>query len=324
MVGRIDVHAHFVPPAYREAALAAGHGHPDGMPVIPDWSPGLALETMDRLGVAAACVSVSSPGIWFGDAGAAAALARSVNDSGAELARAYPGRFGFFASLPLPDVQLALAELAYSLDELGADGVVLLTNHAGTYLGDPVLEPVWRELGARQATVFVHPTAPSCVPVLHRDRPYPLMEFLFDTTRAVTDLVLSGALARNPGVHLVVPHAGAALPAMAHRIAGIAGRLLTDEPGSGDMLAALRGFWYDTAGFPLPAQLGALLKLTDPGHLVWGSDWPFTLEGRIRQASAELDASAGGLLTPAQLDAVHSENVAQLLPALSKRAQRNL
>src|ERR1700761_7929020 len=241
MPARIDVHAHFVPPVYREATVAAGHSRPDGMPALPQWSPELALETMDRLRIAAPGPSLSSPGIWFGDAGAAARLARAVNDSGAELARAHPDRFGFFASLPLPDVPQALAELSRSLDELGADGVVLLTNYAGTYLGDPALEPVWQELAARQATVFLHPTGPSCVPVLHRERPYPLMEFLFDTTRSVTDLVLSGALLRHPGVKLVVPHAGAAFPAMAHRIAAISGALLTDEPGRGDLLQALRG-----------------------------------------------------------------------------------
>lgn len=324
MSGRIDVHAHFVPPVYREAALAAGHEHPDGMPVMPDWSPGLALETMDRLGVAAACVSVSSPGIWFGAADAAARLARAVNDSAAELVRSHPDRFGFFASLPLPDIPLSLAELSYSLDELGADGIVLLTNSAGTYLGDPVLEPVWRELAARQATVFIHPTAPSCVPVMHTDRPYPLMEFLFDTTRAVTDLVLSGALVRNPGVKLIVPHAGAALPAMAHRIAGIAGRLLADEPGSGEVLQALRGFWYDTAGFPLPAQLGALLQLAEKDRLVFGSDWPFTLEERCKRTSEELDSAPAGLLTPVELTGLRSGNAARLLPALHKRAAARL
>jgi 6-methylsalicylate decarboxylase len=319
MSARIDVHAHFVPPAYREAAVAAGHSRPDGMPAIPEWSPGLALETMDRLGIAAACVSVSSPGIWFGDAGAAARLARAVNDSGAELVRAHPDRFGFFASLPLPDVPLALTELSRSLDELGADGVVLLTNYAGTYLGDPVLEPVWQELAARQATVFLHPTGPSCVPATHRDRPYPVMEFLFDTTRSVTDLVLSGALLRHPGVKLVVPHAGAALPAMAHRIAAISGRLLTDEPGSGEFLQALRGFWYDTAGFPLPAQLGALLHLAEKDQLVYGSDWPFTAEQMSQRLAAELDAAPPALLSPDELDAIRSGNAARLLPALYGR-----
>jgi predicted TIM-barrel fold metal-dependent hydrolase len=324
MAARIDVHAHFVPPAYREAAVAAGHSRPDGMPALPEWSPELALETMDALGIAAACLSVSSPGIWFGDAGAAAKLARAVNDSAAELARKYPDRFGFFASLPLPDVPAALAELSRALDELGADGVVLLTNFAGTYLGDPALEPVWQELAARQATVFLHPTGPSCVPVLHRDRPYPLMEFLFDTTRSVTDLVLSGALLRHPGIKLIVPHAGAAFPAMADRIAAISGRLLTDEPGSGEFLQALRGFWYDTAGFPLPGQLGALLHLAERDQLVYGSDWPFTAEQVAQHLAAALDAAPAALLAPGDLDAVRSGNAARLLPALYQRAAGRL
>jgi len=143
------------------------------------------------------------------------------------------------------------------------------------------------------------------------------MEFLFDTTRSVTDLVLGGALERYPGIQLIVPHAGAALPAMAHRIAGIAGRLLTGEPGHRDVLAMLRTFWYDTAGFPVPAQLSGLLHIADRDRLVWGSDWPFTLEARVAQASAELDGT--GLLSLAELDDVRSRNAAHLLPGLHSR-----
>jgi predicted TIM-barrel fold metal-dependent hydrolase len=315
---RIDLHAHFIPDIYREAAVAAGHEHPDGMPEIPTWSPELALEVMDRLDIQAACVSVSSPGVYFDDADKAVRLARRVNEEGAALVADHPRRFGFFASLPLPDVDAALAELAFSLDELNADGVVLLTNSSGTYLGDPKLDPLWRELGRRGATVFVHPTAPSCQPVTATRRPEPIMEFLFDTTRAVTDLILSGALVRNPDVRVIVPHAGAALPAMAHRIAAISQRLQSHEPGSSDVLGSLRSLWYDTAGFPMPAQLPALLHIAQLDHLVWGSDWPFTLEAMVARASAALDAA--GFLSPDQLGQIHHGNAAALVPSLFARA----
>jgi hypothetical protein len=111
---------------------------------------------------------------------------------------------------------------------------------------------------------------------------------------------------------------------MAHRIAAISGRLLTDEPGSGEFLQALRGFWYDTAGFPLPAQLGALLHLAEKDQLVYGSDWPFTTEQMSQRLSAELDAAPPALLSPDELDAIRSGNAARLLPALYKRAAGRL
>lgn len=79
--------------------------------------------------------SVSSPGVHFGDPAAARAPARGVDEDGAAVVRARPGSFGLFASLPLPDVDAALAEPAYALDVLGADGVVLETNTHGVCLG---------------------------------------------------------------------------------------------------------------------------------------------------------------------------------------------
>src|SRR5882757_629940 len=133
---RIDVHAHFLPPFYREALIAAGHEHPDGGAAIPAWDEQRALDTMDSLGIDTAVLSISSPGVHFGDDRAAAELARRVNDEAARLVAEHPGRFGFFASLPLPDVPGALTELDRAMGELGAVGAVLESNHHGQYLGD--------------------------------------------------------------------------------------------------------------------------------------------------------------------------------------------
>ena len=99
-ISRIDVHFHYLPDFYRQALADSGHSRPDGMPAIPAWSEASALETMDALGVQSALLSVSSPGIHFGNDAAALALARRINDEGARLKRAYPSRFGFFAITP--------------------------------------------------------------------------------------------------------------------------------------------------------------------------------------------------------------------------------
>jgi hypothetical protein len=76
----------------------------------------------------------------------ARALARRCNELAADMIRACPDRFGGFACLPLPDVDGALAELAYALDDLRLDGVVLFSNARGTYLGDPHFTPLFDEL----------------------------------------------------------------------------------------------------------------------------------------------------------------------------------
>jgi 6-methylsalicylate decarboxylase len=160
--GRIDVHSHFLPDFYREAATAAGHAQPDGIAELPAWTAAGHVAVMDRLGIATSLLSVSSPGVHFGDDGAARDLARQVNEEGRHAMEAYPGRFGLLAALPAPDVDGSIAEIRYCYDHLGVDGIALLTNAGGTYLGDPALEPIFDELDRHRARVFVHPTSPAC------------------------------------------------------------------------------------------------------------------------------------------------------------------
>ncbi len=173
----IDIHAHFLTEDYVAAAHAGGHAHPDGMPGWSAWSAWSAenhLTLMDQWDVAKAVLSISSPGVHFGDDAAARALARQVNRAGTAVVAARPDRFGHFASLPLPDVDGSLAEAAYALDELGSDGVTVETSTTGVYLGDPRYEPLWAELDQRSAVVFVHPTSPPCHEEVSLGRPRPM------------------------------------------------------------------------------------------------------------------------------------------------------
>src|SRR5208282_4146085 len=121
----------------------------------PHWSVEATLAMMDRTGIATGMLSVSSPGVHFGNDKNARLLARSVNEFAARMIGDHRGRFGGFASLPLPDVDGALAEIAYALDTLKLDGVVMLTNFNGVYLGDKRLDPVFDELNRRGAVVFI-------------------------------------------------------------------------------------------------------------------------------------------------------------------------
>lgn len=191
----------------------------------------------------------------FGDDTAARRLAREVNDDGATAVRDHPGRFGLFASLPLPDIDGALAEIDHVFDQLGADGVVLETNTHGVYLGDPRLEPVFAELGRRRATVFLHPTSPVCWQQSALGRPRPMVEFVVDTARTVTDLLFAGTLLRHPAIEVIVPHCGGALPVLADRINGFMGLFMAGQDGSApDAVAQLRRLYYDLAGPALPVS----------------------------------------------------------------------
>ncbi len=154
---RIDTHPHILPPDYA-AWLKRKSADAGGLP-IPDWSVDLALASMEARSVRTSIVSVSTPGVHFGDTAEARAMARSVNEYAADVAKRNPGRFGFFATVTLPDVEGSLAELAHAFDTLHADGVVLLANTHGTYLGDEAQQPLFDELNRRNAVVFDPPGA---------------------------------------------------------------------------------------------------------------------------------------------------------------------
>jgi predicted TIM-barrel fold metal-dependent hydrolase len=313
-LGKLDVHAHYLPESYRDALARTGHGQPDGMAQIPAWSAEEHVAVLDRLGIASALLSVSSPGVQLGGDTDAIDLARAVNDDGRRAVVDHPGRFGLLGSLPLPDVDATIAEIGRCVDELDVDGFVLLTNVGGTYLGDPDWDPVLAELARRGRPVLIHPTSPVCWEHTSLGRPRPMLEFLFDTTRAVVNLVLTGTLARHPDLAIIVPHAGATLPVIADRVALFSLALGVDA--SVDVLRDLGRLHYDLAGTPIPRQLDALLALTTSEHLHYGSDFPFTPDFVVALAAERLDAAGD---PPGSLTGALRANTERLFPQLADR-----
>ena len=306
---RIDVHFHYLSPEYREKMIDAVGGAPDGF-AAPQWSADAALAMMDRLNVATGMLSVSSPGVHFGDDAKARQLARSVNEFAARTMGEHRGRFGGFASLPLPDVDGALEEVAYALDTLKLDGVVMLTNFNGVYLGDRRLDPVFEELNRRGAVVFIHPTSPICWQQSALGYPRPMIEFTFDSTRAVVNLIFSGTTTRCPKVRFIVPHAGGTLPFLARRIGmfgrGLAGSISTEEH--------LRKLYYDLAGSPGSNAIAPLLEMTERSHILYGSDYVHTPEAVVSAHLAELLSSK--LLSAEDFRAIARGNALALFPRL--------
>jgi predicted TIM-barrel fold metal-dependent hydrolase len=281
----IDIHSHFLPHWYLEAAKAAGHAAPDGMPGWPDWNLDAHLRFMDAHGIGQAVLSLSSPGVHFGDDAAAAELAVRVNDFAAELCAARPDRFRFFAVLPLPAVEEALGELVRALDTLGAVGAVAGSNAHGRYPGTPEFEPIWSALDERAAALFIHPTSPGNWRDTSLGLPRPLMEFLFDTTRAIVDATVTGAFARHPAVRVIVPHTGALLPLLGDRIA----MFLRGAHAVPDIARTLAQLWYDLAGTPMPAQAKLLIDKAGTNRILYGSDYCFTPSALVTEQIASLD-----------------------------------
>lgn len=271
---RIDVHHHIIPPAFTEAMARHGLREVAGAP-LPRYSPELSLEVMNPNSIRTALVSLSAPGVDFGDRQEACELARACNEYAAQMRKDHPGRFGFFAVLPMPYTDEACAEAIHALDHLGADGVVLLGSTGGHFLGDPRFEALMAELDRRQAVVFVHPNLHDTSTKLGLDAPGFLLEFLCDTTRAALNLVLSGTMERYPGIRFILAHAGGFLPYVAWR-ASLANVISPyDSLAPQGVLTYIRRFYFDTALSPSNFALASLQQLVPPSQILFGSDFPF-------------------------------------------------
>jgi 6-methylsalicylate decarboxylase len=284
----VDVHAHFLPPSYHRALEAAGVDHPDGFPRVPDWSADSAVAVMDDVGIASALLSISSPGVHFLPAAGRPSLTRQVNEEGAQAVRDRPSRFGLLATLPLPDVDATLAEIEHGCDVLAVDGFVLMTNYDGIYLGDERFETVMSELDRRGAVVALHPTSPPGSELTSLGRPRPMIEFIFDTTRAVVNLLLTGTLRRHPSIRVIVPHVGSALPTLVDRVAVFTQAFRGVEGEPEDVFAGLRSLFFDLTGAPFPNSLAALLRVAAPDRILYGSDTPFAPQAIIERSAREL------------------------------------
>jgi 6-methylsalicylate decarboxylase len=271
MSRRIDAHIHLLPADYR-GELERRSLLPYS---LPPWSAELLDDLMARHRIDAAVVSLSPPGVWFGDEGLARELSRMVNERTAELVRSDPSRFAGLAVLPLPALGVALDELAFALDVLQLDGVALLSNVGGTYQGDPAWEPLWAELERRGAYVMLHPTSPPQPPPLPQ-HPIWLYEFPFDTTRAIVNLIYSGTLERSPSVRLQVAHLGGTVSFLADRIASLATRE-PEHAGSAPhgALSALARLYYDTGLSNNAAQVATVRSVAPLDRIVFGTDWPY-------------------------------------------------
>ena len=288
---RIDVHHHVLPEFFREAQTAGGYPSTAYRP-FPDWSPEISLALMDRLGIAAAVLSFSAPGIYYGDRAACRDLARRCNDWLAELVARHAPRFGAFATLPFPDVDDCLAEIERACD-IGLDGFMHLTRNDDRPAGHPDFREIYRELDRRSAVVLIHPTYPAASAERGYVVPRPIVDYPCETARAAASLLFNGVLAEMPDIRFILSHAGGALPALAHRI-GIFDDLTRFREhypeGAGTYLGRL---YYDTALSGDATVLRALKDLAAPDRILFGTDYPYIPDAVAEAETAGTDGYEG-------------------------------
>jgi 6-methylsalicylate decarboxylase len=310
--GHIDTHHHPYPPKYvaeiADQLRTVTHAH---FPHIQKWTPQESVEALDKGGIATAILSMSAPGVWFGDLAQTRRMARESNDYMAQLARDHKGRFGVFAALPLPDVDASLREIEYAFDTLKVDGLGLVTNYGDKWPGDKAFAPVFDELNRRKAVIYFHPTAAPAFEGLLPGIPSPMLEFPMDTVRAITSMMFGGTLSRCADARYIFSHAGGTLPMLAGRIESIArNRKDLSAMVPNGVMHEIKRLYYDIAGVAHPIAFNAAYQLVGASQMLLGTDYPFWDPTLASTTLAKL------VPDPTERRAIERDNALKLLPRL--------
>jgi len=319
----INVHHHLTSPAYVQFLKD------NKVRDFPNKSAAQGIEEMDKAGIDTAVCSIIGPGIHFGNLADTRRMARACNDYAAKLRSDYPGRFGIFTVLPLPDIDGSLKEIEYGLDTLKADGIYLFTNwgemplYGDNYIGDPALAPIYQELNRRKAVIYTHPKDAACCREIVPGVNGPTIEYGTDTTRAIASVLFSGTASKYPDVKFIWSHAGGTMPFLISRFVGGTAAYLEEggklKPGApaerkrpalpNGPLYELQRMYWDTANAANPISLGALRRMLPFQQILFGSDFPFSNMAEDRKLLTE-----SGTFTPQELEQLAYDNVVRILP----------
>ena len=301
----IDVHHHLFPPSLADYLRGKVQ---DFVLAGADRS----LAEIDAAGTVSAVISYPASDTLNLPETLLAPMISKANDFAMSLVGKHRGRYGLFASLPMPHVDASLREIAHVFDELRADGVLLNVSYQSRYLGDPVFAPVLEELNRRKAVVYTHPGTADCcrnlVPGVHDS----IVEFETDTARTIASLLFSGTAERCPNIRFIFSHAGGTMPALIERFrnAHRANPKLTEAMPRGAE-SYIKAFHYDTAQAANSMGLGALLQLVPVSQVMFGTDFPH------RRTAEQVEALHAMRLDANSLDAILRGNARKLVPRLA-------
>jgi len=287
----VDFHHHAYSPEY--IAEMKKHGIEESLGFkIPPFHPEKNMKVMDKLGIDKANLSLSAPGVYVKDDKTAAKIARIVNRGLKVYKDAYPERYGAMAALPFPAKNESVAELECALDELGFDGVGVLTSADGHYFGEKGHDDLFREMDKRHAVVFVHPEDVRLPKGIYLGIG-PFFERVLETTRAAYNLLINGYMERYPNIRYIFSHGGGGIPVMARRIVAESFRaegVQPDDERFETRLNALRRNFFDTAQRG-DSILSGLKAFCGNGQIVFGSDYPYPKLFEIAMGLKELKSS---------------------------------
>jgi 6-methylsalicylate decarboxylase len=276
-IRRIDAHQHVLFDAYLAELETMGISG-SAERAFPEWSKAQMLDNMAEFEIYAVAVSISSPGTYFGDIDFTKRLVRICNDCFAELSGQSENRIASLGLLPLPDTEAACREVAYLYDELGLDGVGLVSHYNDIYIGDPEFEELYQELNRRQAVVFVHPVRPMSAPAMQYSFPSGFVELVAATGRVIANLLATGVMERYPDIKWYLPHSGGIIPSILYRLLKFESLPKFQAQVPKGVRTYLKRIYYDVAQASEPEILSALMQFADPDKILFGTDYPFAID----------------------------------------------
>ena len=316
----IDAHAHIYPENYWSALLKIAERvtFPIDVQRILYFFPKESvlvqaeetLGLMENLGIDGMILSLSLPNVYMPDPAMSLDLAQMANDAYAEIQRLFPGKFYVLASVPLHFPELAIRELDRAIRKLNMSGIVLGSNIAGRPLSSPEFFPFYERVNALKLPIFIHPMSPP-----HADQKdefflIPLVDYIYESTRAVIAMVFAGVFEQFRNLTLVLPHLGGAIPYIKGRIdGGYQNHPPCQKNISKPPSEYFKEFYYDTVSLDVQAIRYAL-ETVGPEHLVFGTDYPFMSLKNIRLINESLEKIG---LSPKDREAIEGKNVFRLL-----------
>ncbi len=315
MAGIIEVHSHII----------TNLGSQAPMDKLPTWSIEQSLAIMDANGIAASVLSLPDSASHAKGL-EACQLARRINEQLADIVSRHPTRFGAMATLPaLAATDGVLEEMTYALDTLKLDGVATTTSTDDVYLGDTRYDPWLEEMNGRGVTLFVHPVPAKASRAVDLGVDVSLLEFMFDTTRMLINMVFSGAKKRFSKIKIISTHGGGTIPYLMTRIETLE---TVFGPGKGrarlspaEIREGLASFYYDLTAATSPAQLFALEQMVPLSHLVMGFDNPFMPGWTFPPAIQDIQRWNG--FSDTDVSSIAHQNAEALYPALAERLQQS-
>jgi predicted TIM-barrel fold metal-dependent hydrolase len=284
----IDSHSHWLP----EEIITNSHFFSKAWGDIE-----AQIKMMDEAGIDKAVLSypTSDAHLKLGGFGE---VARIYNDNVAKIIRRYPDKCIGAAVLPVGNSQEMLGELKRATQDLGFKAISLASSYNGLYLDDPVFLPIYKQAGHDRIPIFVHSQIVNPIGYERVQDPLltPVMEYVFDTTICIGELLMADILRDYPDLKFIFAYFGGVITHLEHRF-DVTYQMLRGINFVKDLGAKptdyLKNIYVDTSGDIKKTNFLSALELLGPKHILWGSDWP-AKKGIVASINAvkNLDISA--------------------------------